>query len=217
MLLVTPIVALVIVGFVAAALTPTLLSKHPLVLIALEARNRNLILTASRVDLLPFVAVATLRRLLTDPLYYLLGRFYGDRAVRWLEKDAGGGAFIRMVEQLFRKAAYPMVFFFPGAVVCALAGETGMRPAVFLALNILGTITVVIALRLFTGTIEGPVDAIQRFNDRNFKWLTIVTIVIVILYVLVQRSMGKAEVQSIDEIQEELEGDEGAAGADQSG
>src|SRR5207253_669599 len=100
-LIVGPIVVLAIVGTITTALTPALAARHPLLLIILEARNRNLIL-ARRVDYLPFLLVASLRRMLTDPLYYLLGFHYGDRAVRWLEVKAGLGSYARMMEKVFK-------------------------------------------------------------------------------------------------------------------
>ena len=76
-LLVAPIVVFAVAATIATALTPALAAKHPLLLITLEARNRNLLL-ARRVDVVPVIVVATIRRTLTDPLYFLLGHFYGS-------------------------------------------------------------------------------------------------------------------------------------------
>ncbi len=126
-LLVTPIVILSTAGTIATAFIPTLAARHPLLLIALDSRNRMLVL-AREVDLVWFFTVAFLRRTLSDPLFYLLGMLYGDRAIRWLEKKGGGGALVTLTEGWFQKASYLMVFLFPGAIVCALAGATKMRP-----------------------------------------------------------------------------------------
>nr|MDQ6910435.1 hypothetical protein [Actinomycetota bacterium] len=49
-LLVGPILVIWIGATIATALTPTLATKHPLLLIILDPRNRNLVL-ARRVDL----------------------------------------------------------------------------------------------------------------------------------------------------------------------
>ncbi len=206
-LLIGAIVVLAIAGTTATALTPTLATRHPLLLIMLEARNRNLVL-ARHVDLVPFVVVGTVRRTLSDPIYWLLGVWYGDRAIRWLEEKAGGGALVRVTEQFFAKAAYPMVFLFPGAVVCALAGATGMPFPAFLATNLAGTITMVILLRLTGDVLSGPVDAILRFFERNLVSTTAITIALVVLSIVLNRAQGKADVPSV----EELEGDEGEAG-----
>ena len=121
-----------------------------------------MLVLAREVDLVPFVVVAVLRRCLSDPLFYLLGRLYGDRAIRWLEKKGGGGALVTLTEKWFEKASYLMVFLFPGAIVCALAGVTRMRPAAFAACNLGGTLASVIAVRIFSDAISSPVEALLR-------------------------------------------------------
>jgi len=201
-ILVGTIVVLAVAGTVATALTPSLATKHPLLLILLEARNRNLVL-ARRVDVVPFVLVGTLRRVLSDPLYWLLGLWYGDKAIRWLDEKAGGGALVKMTEKVFAKAAYPMVFFFPGAVVCALAGATGMPFAAFMAVNLAGTVTTVIALRLAGDVLSGPVDALLGVFSRNTVKTTAITIALVVLSIILNRAQGRMEIPSVDELEAE--------------
>lgn len=203
-LLVSPIVALTIVGTVANAFTPVLAARHPLLLISLDARNRQLVL-ARHVDLLPFLLVATLRRALSDPLFYLLGRSYGDAAVRWLEKKGGGGEIVRLIERLFAKASYPMVFLFPGAVVCALAGQTGMAPRIFLPLNIIGTICVVLSVRAFSDAIASPVEAVLGFFNRNLVLTTSISVGLVVLWLVTERLQRKFEAGSVEALEKEIE------------
>ncbi|CAN5187304.1 hypothetical protein BH18ACT4_BH18ACT4_03230 [soil metagenome] len=204
-LLLVPIVALSVMGTVANALTPKLLADHPLLLVALEPRNRNLLLTASRVDVVPFVVFATVRRIISDPLFFLLGHFYGEAAVRWIERQSGaGGRLVRLAERMFARAAKISVFLFPGILVCVMAGAVGMRPRVFLALNLAGTIAVVVALRLFAQELDGPVGALQRWNDRNVGWLTAVTVAAVVAWLLVQRVRGRSKIRSVAQIEQEL-------------
>ena len=207
-LLVAPIVVLGIGATIATALTPALAAKHPLLLITLEARNRNLLL-ARNVDIVPFIVVATVRRTLSDPLYFLLGHFYGDAVIRWLEKKGGGGAAVRWIERVFAKASHPMVFLFPGALVCALAGSTGMRPVIFFILNVAGTITAVLLLRKFGDVFGGPVDSVLEFFNRNILWTTGITIASVILWLILQRFQGALELDAASELEEEIERDEG--------
>jgi membrane protein DedA with SNARE-associated domain len=194
-------------GTLANALAPALAARHPLLLIALDARNRFLLL-ARHVDLVPFVVVGTLRRLSSDPLYFLLGRWYGDGAVRWMERKAGGGAFVRLTERVFARASYPMVFLFPGAVPCTLAGATGMSAAAFLALNLSGTVAAVVALRLSADLLAAPVDAVLRFFDRHLVVTTAISIALVVLSIVVGRLEGKAEYSMGDLEELERTGDE---------
>lgn len=149
--------ALVAVGFVTTALSPALAARNPLLLLALEAPIRNMLL-ASRVDVAPFLAVVTLRRLLGAALYFMLGRWYGDAAVLWLEQRAGRhGAKVRRVERLVRGAVYPMVFVAPTAVVSTVAGAMGVRPAVFVAVSAVGSLCVAALVRLAGGALAGPI------------------------------------------------------------
>ena len=200
---------MLVLGTTANALTSPLLKSHPLLLIAGEARNRNLLLTANLVDPVPFVVVGVLRRMLTDPLFFLLGHFYGDRSVAWIQRRLGGAEVLaRITEDGFRRFSGLMVFLFPGALVCVLAGASRMRVRTFLLLNFTGTVAVVLLLRVFAHTIEGPIEAVQRFNDHNFKWLTAVGIVGVLGWVLLQRKQGSPEYESVTDIERQLEGDE---------
>lgn len=202
LLIVGPIVVLAIVGTVATALTPTLAAHHPLLLIILEARNRNLVL-ARHVSIVPFAVVAVARRMLTDPLYYLLGWFYGDRAVRWLEVKAGMGSYARLMERIFKKASYPAVFLFPGAIVCALAGVVGMRFSAFAVVNLAGTIAAVTVLRVFGDILAGPVDALIGFFDDHLVLTTSISIGLVLLSVWAGRLQGRMEMslKDIDELE----------------
>lgn len=204
-LILTPIVAVIVVGTIGNAIHPTLLKEHPLWLVAMEPRNRYLLLVANKdVDFVPYLLVATLRRLFSDPLFYLLGYLYGDAGVRWVEKRMGdGGALIQWIERAFAKAAPVMVFFFPGLAVCVLAGATGMSIPLFFAINIAGTVFMVSVMYFFADVVEGPLDAINGFYGDNNKWLTAVSIGLTILWLISQRMQGKAE--SVSAMERELE------------
>ncbi len=191
-LLVAPIIVITSMGVIATAFTPALAARHPLLLITLDARNRFLVL-AREVDIVPFVVVAVLRRTFSDPLFYLLGRFYGEGAVRWLEKKAGAGQLVTVAEKFFAKAAYPMVFAFPGAIVCALAGQTGMSPVGFMVTNVAGTLTAVLLVRRFSDAVSSPVESILDFFDRNIVVTTTVTVVLVALSLILNRYQGRLD------------------------
>lgn len=198
-LLITPIVVLMTAGTIATAFTPALAANHPLLLIVLDARNRMLVL-AREVDLVPFVVIAVLRRSLSDPLFYILGRLYGDRSIRWLEKKGGQGALVTLVEKWFTKASYLMVFLFPGALVCALAGATKMRPAVFAVCNLGGTLASVIAVRIFSDAISSPVEALLGFFERNMVLTTSITVGLVVLSLVLNKVQGKLDA-GLDELE----------------
>ena len=205
--LLAPIAVLFAASVVGLALTPTLAPEHPLALLVLDARNRTLVLVAKHIEWLPFVLIAVVRRLSSDPLYYVLGRRYGERAVTWVERQFGGSV-IRATEVLFRRASYPMVFLFPGALVCALAGSTGMRPLVFGILNVSGTISAVLLLRKFGDVFGGPVDSVLEFFNRNILWTTGITALSVIIWLVWQRRQGGLELDAAGELEGEIQRDE---------
>jgi membrane protein DedA with SNARE-associated domain len=209
-LIVVPIIVLISIGTIANAIHPTLVKNHPLLLVALEPRNRWVILVAEKVAFWPLLIFGTLRRLASDPLFFLLGYLYGDGAVRWAERKLDGGTgVIKWIEKAFHRAGPVLVFFFPGALVCVLAGATGMSPVLFFVLNIVGTLFTVTVLYNFASVVEGPVDAINRFYANNFKWLTVVSVVLTALYVWNQWRQGKSEIQSLANIEEQLTAPDG--------
>ncbi len=190
-LVVVPILLLSAAGIAAMALTPVLLRDAPLALLVLEARNRYLLLVAERVDLVPFVVVGVLRRLASDPFYYLLGRWYGDDAVRWAAAGRGEEHLRRFRSAVehpwFARLADVAVVLFPGAVVCTLAGAAGMSPRRFAALDVAGSIAVVVALRWLAGVAAEPIAAVVAFNDANAGWLTAVFVAATAAVLLLQR------------------------------
>lgn len=197
---------MVVVGALGNMFHPTLLRDHPLWLVAMEPRNRFLLLVAGKVDFVPFLVVATIRRLSSDPLFFLLGSLYGNAGVRWIEGRMGDDVgIVRAVERGFSKAAPVMVFLFPGALVCVLAGATGMSAVVFLALNVAGTIVVVTLLYRFAEVFDGPLGAVNRFYGDNTRLLTVLSVVAVVVWLWAQRRRGRSDLRSIATIEKELE------------
>lgn len=225
-LLVTPIIGIVIIGLVGQGFFPTLLRDHPLALVALEPRARNLVLVAGReggVDYLPFLVIAVVRKVVSDPLFYLLGWYYGDNAVAWVERKMNDqSGVVRAMERGFQRAGWAMVFFFPGGLVCALAGATAMRFGLFIALNIVGTIFMVSLYYMLADVpwFEAPLEWLTGFITANARWLTAVSLALTALWVLNQRRQGKLEVESVERIEHQLEGelvDGPGAGAEPAG
>lgn len=207
-LILAPIVVVTIGNLVATAATPYLAARHPLLLIAIEARNRNLIL-ARRVDFVPFLLVASARRMLTDPLYYLLGRYYGDGAIRWLEVKAGLGSYARFLERLFKRGAYPAIFLAPGPVICAMAGVVRTPFKWFMAANIAGTLAVVFALKLTGDAFSSPVESVVGFFNRNLLVTSVASVGLVILSVALGRLEGRMSIKEAQEGLEEASAEDG--------
>jgi membrane protein DedA with SNARE-associated domain len=170
------VIGLYALGFFTNASAPELLKKHPLTLMALSPRYRWMVLAAPRVDAIPFYVVGIVRLLLSDPIYFMLGWFYRDKAVRFLE-DSFGAQSVKSTRGFFDKASWLMASFFAGPIVCVLAGASGIRPRKFFTLNVIGTVIITMLLRLFSDSMKGFIDALIRFNARNTRTLMIITVV----------------------------------------
>lgn len=205
-LLLAPIVVLTALAYVGDALAPSLAVEHPVWLIMLNTRKRYLALTATSIDPVTFFAVGLIRQIMVDPLYFVLGRRYGDAGVRWLERKLGDGAAgVTVFEGWFKKAAYPMVAIAPNAIISVLAGASKMKTGVFLALNLGGTIVTLILLRAFGDVFSGPLDSVLDFL-RRYQWqLTIVSVVLVAVQVILSKKAGRSELESVSKMGKELE------------
>lgn len=168
-----PIVVLSGMGIAAAAFTPVLVRDHPVWLLVLESRNRYLLLVAAKVSFPVFLGIAVARRFASDPFYFLLGRWYGDRAVEYVARNSGSEAWVRRAVAGFDRFADVLVLLFPGALVSVLAGAGAMSWRRFVSLNILGSVGAVVVLWWLADTASGVLSRIVAFNDRNADWLTV--------------------------------------------
>jgi membrane protein DedA with SNARE-associated domain len=201
-----PIVILTVLAYVGDALWASLDDEHPLWLISLNTRKRYLALVVPHTSVWSFFLVGTLRQVISDPLYYALGRWYGDAGVRWLEKKLGdGGSLIRFMERGFAKASWPMVALFPNALICMLAGASGMPAWLFIVLNVGGTIASMVALRFVGVAFESPLRAVSDFVNDYRLWIIGFSVALVLVNVITQRRRGGGELESIGEMERELE------------
>src|SRR3954447_9263912 len=205
-LIIGAIVVLVIGGMIGDALAPTLVNEHPLWLIMLNARSRNLVLVVNQVDAVPYYLVGAFRLLLSDPLFYILGYYYGDTATQWMERRAPTyGRFMRNAERWFGIAAYPLVFFAPNNYICLFAGAAGMSIPVFLTLNVTGTIFRLWIIQVIGNVFDKPIDAILGFIEDYRIPLLVVSVLLVVFSVWNESRKGESEIEGLRHLQDELE------------
>jgi membrane protein DedA with SNARE-associated domain len=196
---------------VGDAMGPRLIVESPLLMMFLNPRNRWLLLAAPQVDAPEFFTVGFVRLVLTDPLYYVLGLQYGDAALRWAEQKLGpDGVVVRTVERWFAKAAPVIVLLAPSGYVCLLAGATGMKPRLFIPLNVVGTVGRLLLFRLVGEAFRDELLDVVEWIGRNQKWLIVASIALVLLQARRARSSGALEspAEMAEEI-EEIEAEEG--------
>lgn len=218
-LVVAPLVAMVAANYIGDALTTTWADRHPLALIALNSRNRILALTTNQLDPASYYLVAGARLLLSDPLFFLLGRWYGDSAVRWVEsKWASQGQLLRAFERAYAKWAYPLVFVAPNNAICLFAGAAGMAVPIFLILNVAGTAVRLWLIRMFGEAFESPIDSVLDVFARYRVPLLVASVTLVAVSFLLDRRRGGGDLGVIRELEQELEHDDpGGAGEEAGG
>jgi membrane protein DedA with SNARE-associated domain len=156
---------------------PAIVVHHPLLEMFLNPANRYLALAANRVDATAYYVVGFVRLVLTDPLFYLLGLWYGNWAIDWMKRRSAGSArLMQTVERWFARARGPIVFVAPNALVCLLAGATRMPVLSFALLDVAGTIGRLVLIRALADVFTGPLAATTRFIDRYQWWLLGITL-----------------------------------------
>jgi membrane protein DedA with SNARE-associated domain len=204
--LVVPMIAFAVSANVANAFSPTLLVHEPVWLIALSSRLRWLVLVSPRLDPFTFFGVPLVRLLAVAAVYYVFGQRYGDRAVRWLESKMGGASRpILWIERQFHRARYAVVFLLPaGPFVSLLAGADEMPASLYYATTMLGLLARLLMVRLLAGALTDEILHVTDWVADNQIWLTGVSVASVLVFVLWSRRSGRTEIESVDEIAEEL-------------
>lgn len=203
-LLVAPVIVLIICSNVANVMWPTLQEDHPLLLIALSSINRYLILVSDQLDPLSYYGIGTLRLLVSDPLFFLLGYWYGDRALAWMDHKAPTyGPMLRRAQHVFGRAAWPLVVIAPNNFVCLFAGAAGMRISMFFALNLVGTLGRLYLIRVLGDAFSSPIDQFQDLVA-EYRWWFIAASALLVAFSLRGEVKGGGEIDQLVHIEEEL-------------
>jgi membrane protein DedA with SNARE-associated domain len=195
-----------VLAWIGDAFAPTLLVSAPLVLIICNPRLRNLVLAAPTLGAVPFISVAIVRLVLTDPFFFWFGRRYGDVAIRWMESKLGAGASIVLwLEKFFGRTSHVAVTLVPNQWICLLAGATKMRVWVFALLNVGGTVVRVVLIWVLGDVFSDPLlTANDWIGDHRWQ-LTIATFAIVMVGVWRSMRKGEALIETPAELSAELD------------
>lgn len=179
-------------GLLSWAVLPLLIRDLPLLLVLMNPATGILVLVSERIPLLPFVALATVRRVIFHLLFYTLGLDYGPSAVEWLERRSGGTIeMVRLIERIFLRVRWPVILFFPGALPSVLAGSVRMRLAHFLAVDLAGTIGSILVVRYAAEVASDPIGALLRFSDQHAVPLTAICVGATTIWLLVRWRRGR--------------------------
>ena len=201
-----PIVVFTISGYVGNALAPTLAHDAPIVLLLLNPRLRWLFLTSAKVDTLWFFLIPLARASIVLSVYFLLGRWFGDRALRWLEARSGNAMRPMLwIERKFHRARLPITFFFPGTIAAMLAGADGMSAPLFFGVALSSIALRVWAVRSLADLFRGTLLRVLDWVGANQVWLTFGSIACVVGWVLWSNRHGVEPIENIEDFMDDVD------------
>ena len=164
---------LFVIGTVGSNIGPALVDERPRLVLTLSSRNRNLFGSVPYIDLLPYVLIGFVRVLAAAVALYFCGRYFGEKAVRWLEGQTGEPPRIYVwLERAVDKMGVWAVIIFPGSiVVCLLVGHRGMKPRTFLIFVSIGIAIKLWVLRVLGRIFESEIRSFLDFIDKYQWWL----------------------------------------------
>lgn len=166
---------LFVVGTIGSNIGPALVDERPELVLLLSSRNRNLFGSVPYIDLAPYVVIGFFRVLAAAVALYFCGKFFGEKAVRWLEGQTGKPPRIyTWLERAVDKLGVWAVIIFPGSnVVCLLVGHRGMKARTFLVFVSIGIVLKLWILRVFGRLLEDQIRSFLDFIDQYQWWIVI--------------------------------------------
>jgi len=162
------------VGTFGSNVGPAWVDERPAVVLALSSRNRNLFASVPFIDPLPFVLIGFTRVFVAGMVLFFLGRWYGDRALGWTEKQVGElPAIYRWFAKAMDRAGWLVIIFFCGSnLVWLMAGHRRIAPIKYASLLATG-----IAIRLAVMWAGGKAfeDQIRSFLEwmEDYQWYVV--------------------------------------------
>jgi uncharacterized membrane protein YdjX (TVP38/TMEM64 family) len=161
---------LFVIGTIGSNIGPALVDERPRLVLLLSSRNRNLFGSVPYIDPVWYSVIGFLRVLAAGIALYLVGRWYGQRAIGWVSDNVGElPAIYRWTERAVDRAGWLALLAMPGSnVVCLLVGHRGMPLRRFLPLIAAGIVVKLAVLwaggRAFEDQIRSFLSAIERYQ-----------------------------------------------------
>jgi uncharacterized membrane protein YdjX (TVP38/TMEM64 family) len=161
---------LFVIGTIGSQIGIALVDERPALVLALSSRNRNLFGSVPYIDVIPYAAIGFVRILIAGIALYFVGRWYGQKALGWVEGNLGElPAIYRWTEKAVDKAGSIALVLMPGSnVVCLLLGHKQMTAKRFIPLLSIGIVIKLVVLRLggdqFEKQIESFMSGIEQYQ-----------------------------------------------------
>lgn len=196
---------LFVIGTIGSNIGPALVDDHPLLVISLSARNRNLFGAVPYIDALPFFLVGFVRLMAAAIALFFVGRWYGDRTLAWVEQKVDGlPAAYHWAERSVDRFGWLAVVLLPGSnVVCALVGHRRMEPRKFVAMVAAG-----VCLRLCVMWAGGQAfkEQIRWFlsHIEKYQWWIVLALFAISFAQSAARNTRRPAKDSLDDLARDL-------------
>ena len=205
--------ALYVAGTIGSNIAVAVIEDHPVTILALSSRNRNLLGSVPFIDPVSYSVVGFLRVLAAAVVLFLIGRWYGAKGIGWVEGQVGElPAVIRWIQKATDRAGWALVLLMPGSnIVCLMVGHRRMPVRTFLPLVMTGIVLKLAVLwaggKLFEDQIRSFLDFVEQY-----QWY----IVIALFALTFVQSAGRLR-RSMPEVMAEIEHPGQGVGQDPAG
>ncbi len=206
-LTVAPIVVMTIGANVANRIWTATVDTQPLLLLVLNPSNLIMAAVAPQLSAVTFFTVVVFRRLMLDPLYFLLGRWYGSAAIRWLKRKSPEiGQLAGTFEKAFPRYGKLLIFLYPHPIVMFLAAMSGMRMRVFLLWDFAGTVFNTVLIYWFGDRVaRDQITATTSWMGDHQKEFAILSAVLLGFYLWSLRKQKPSATAMEEELDEEAD------------
>jgi membrane protein DedA with SNARE-associated domain len=166
-------VGLYVTGTIGSNIAFAWMQDRPAAVLALSSRNRNLLGSVPFIDPVAYAVIGFSRVMLVAVVLYLVGRWFGPRALGWVENQLGElPAIYRWAQSAIDRAGWLIVVLMPGSnLVCLLAGHRRMDVRRFAAAAAAGTVLKLVVLWIGGRIFEHQIRAFFDFIDGYQWWL----------------------------------------------
>lgn len=185
---------LFVIGTIGSNVGPALVDEHPVIVLILSSRNRNLFGAVPYIDPVMYTLIGFPRVALAGVALYLVGRWYGTRALGWVESNMGElPAIYRWTERIVDKAGSVALVLMPGSnIVCLMLGHRRMPPRRFIPLLMVGIALKLVVLwqggRIFEDQIRSFLNYIEKY-----QWWVVMVLFAISMLQSVRRSRPQAK------------------------
>lgn len=192
----------IVLGWVGDALWASLVDRSPLTLLLLNAKPRYQLLTVNELEPWVFYPVALVRLVITKPLLWLIGAWYGPRTVDWIAgRSERAARFIGWTQRHFPRYGWMIMLVSTSNPICLLAGSVGYPLAWLMVWAVIGTLVRLWAVDVVGGALSDQIEAFIGWVVDHRVAVVALSVTIVVVGLWWQRRKGTSELDELTSLE----------------